>query len=190
MTRQGPVILNNAGTKRYMTAENTPAASIHIFGIGSALGADQLGILAAHALDAAGFREHHPDRRIDIGVCLSPALLAAQCTPGQPLILLDAYCSDEPLATVRHISIEELETGQRPASSHGFDIRQALALSHVLNGENPPVSMIGICVGATPGAIDSPAPGVILNRALPALLHTIEHTIRHLPTVEPDRHDA
>ncbi|GEM_PF-2072548 len=190
MTWQGPLILNNAGIKRYMATENTPAASIHILGVGSALGADQLGILAVHALDAAAFRERHPDRRIDIDVCLSPALLAAQCTSGQPLILLDAYCSDEPPATVRRISIEELETVQRPASSHGFDIRQALALSQVLNGENPPVSVIGICVGATPGAIDCPAPGVILNRALPALLRTIDHTIRHWPPVGPDRHDA
>jgi len=163
-----------------MAAENTPAASISIIGMGSSLGADQLGLLAARELDTTAFRKRYPDKLVDIGTCLSPALLARQCIPGRTLILLDAYCSDDPVASVRHFSIHDLETVRRPASSHGFDIRQALALSHVLNEDNPPVAVIGICVGAKPDVTDTRTPGAILKMALPTLLHTIDNTIRNL----------
>ncbi len=160
-----------------MASKNTATASIHIIGIGSSLGADQLGLLAANKLDEAGFQRQFTDGLIHIDTCLSPAFLTLQYTPESSLILLDAYCSSDPVASVRRFSLRDLETVQQPDSSHRFDIKQALALSQSLNGEKPTISIIGICAGAKPGVADTQTADAILNKAFPKLLNTVGEAI-------------
>ena len=151
--------------------------TVRIVGIGSALGADQIGFLALNQLEAAGYKERYPANLVDLDICKSPVLLITQRSSTQALILLDAYCSDDPVGSVRHIAIEDLDTLHRPASSHGFDLKQALALSISLEKENPPVSVIGICIGTGVDTTDMQTPRDILEKSFPALLDAIDKDI-------------
>ncbi|HEC07138.1 MAG TPA: hypothetical protein ENJ12_09810 [Thiolapillus brandeum] len=153
-----------------MSTANSAIRSIRVTGTGSLMGADQLGLLAARKLAAGDLRERYPGVHIDIDTCLSPSLLPTRPAPGQALILLDAYFGEDPPACVRRVTAAALETVQRPASTHGFDLPQALAVLQALHDDRLPVAIIGICAGSAPDAADLQAPGKLLETALPALL--------------------
>jgi hydrogenase maturation protease len=161
-----------------MAYRNTSTSPVRIVGIGSAHGADQIGWLAARQLDAAGLKQRYPANLLDIDICESPVLLVTQCSAGQELILLDAYCSDEPVGSIRHFTVEDLDTNHRPASSHGVDLKQALALRESLEDGNPPVSIIGICIGTEADAAAMQTPGEVLEKTFPALLDAIDRDIQ------------
>ena len=167
---------------RIMAYRNTSTSPVRIVGIGSAHGADQIGWLAARQLDAAGLKESYPENLLDIDICESPVLLVTQCSARQALILLDAYCSGEPVGSVRRFTVEDLDTAHRPASSHGIDLKQALALRKSLEGGNPPVSIIGICIGTEADAAANQTPGEVLEKTFPALLDAIDKDIQEFIT--------
>jgi len=155
-------------------------APIRVLGMGSAIGADQIGWLAARQLERTGFKARHPGKRVDIALCQSPAHLATEHSPAQALILLDAYCADDPVGRVRRFSPEDLASVRQPASSHGFDLKQALALLASLEEPTPAVSVIGICIGTRVDATDRQAPSGILEKAFPALLDAIDGVIQRI----------
>ena len=155
---------------------NTSALPIRLLGLGSPIGTDQIGWLAIHQLDATGFKEHHPANLLEIDICQLPVFLVTQFSSAQALILLDAYCSDDPVGSVRRFTVEELDTVHRPASSHGFDLKQALALFNSLEKEHPPVSVIGICIGVD--AADAESPYKILEKSFPVLVEAIDMEIK------------
>lgn len=158
-------------------SEHPPTLPVRIIGTGSPLGADRLGWLAVRRLEATGIKERHPANTVEVDICQSPALLAAQCSPAQALILLDAYCSDDLPGSVRQFAAGDLDTVLRPASSHGFDIRQALELYAALVENPPPLSIIGVCVGQKPYETDEQSCASILETAFPELVKVIDKAI-------------
>jgi len=155
-----------------------PVFPVRIVGIGSALGADQIGWLAAHRLEAEGFRERYPANMVDVDICCSPALLTAQSCSAQAMILLDAYYSDDPAGSVRRFAVDDLDTVHQPASSHGFDIRQALELYVALENKLLPLSIIGICVGRDASGTNRQSAATILEIAFPSLVKTVDAAIK------------
>ena len=151
---------------------------IRVLGLGSDNGVDQLGFLAAQRLATGGFATHYPEYPVDISICPSPALLAARYLPARALILIDAWHCEQPAGTVRRISLDEIASVQRPTSSHGLDLRQALELCLSLEEEILPVPVIGISTGA--GQYETRAPLDILETCFPALQDIIDQQIREL----------
>ena len=161
-----------------MVPGNTSTSPVRIVGIGSALGADQIGWLAANQLETTGFKERYPANLVEVSICRSPVLLTTQCTSAQVLILLDAYYSAVPAGSVRLFTIEDLDTVHRPASSHALDIRQALDLYVALENHLPPLSIIGICVGRDASETNRQSTAAILESAFPALVKSIDAAIK------------
>jgi len=153
--------------------------------MGSATGADQIGWLAARQLGNTGFNALYPAGRVEISVSQSPAHLVTEASRVQALILLDAYCADDPVGFVRHFNLEDLKSVQRPASSHGFDLAQALALVESLDKPGTAVLVIGICIGTDVDAGDRQTASEILESAFPALLEAIDSDIRKLMSAGP-----
>lgn len=166
-----------------MTPKNrTSLMTVHIVGIGSALGADQLGWLAVRQLDSAGFKQRYLPERVNLSMCRSPALLVTQYAAAQALILLDAYCADDPAGNVRRFSVAEPGRIQRPSSSHGFDLKQALSLRQVMEKSCPPVTIFGICAGDESCMTDTNAVDNILDKAYPVLEKNLDAEIlKYLP---------
>lgn len=160
-------------------SEITPVLPVRLIALGSALGADQIGWLAARRLDAAGITALYPEKFLEIEICPSPALLVTQCSSVRALILLDAYCSADPVGTVRNFSVEEFESLHHPASSHGFDISQVLAIRSSLEAQLPPVRVIGVCIGDRVDIADVRPPSEILELAFPALLEIIDLDVQY-----------
>ena len=154
---------------------NTNVLPIRLLGLGSATGADQIGWLAVQQLGATGFKDHYPANLLEIGICQSPVFLLTQFSSSRALILLDAYCSADPIGSVRCLSVEELDTVHRPASSHGFDLKQALAMRNSLEQVHIPVSVIGLCIGTD---ADAQQPGKILEKSFPILIERIDAVIK------------
>lgn len=161
-----------------MVPGNTSTSPVRIVGIGSALGADQIGWLAANQLETTGFKERYPANLVEVSICRSPVLLTTQCSSAQMLILLDAYYAADPAGSVRLFTIEELDTVHRPASSHALDIRQALELYAALENHLLPLSIIGICVGCDASETNRQSTAAILEIAFPALVKVIDAEIK------------
>ena len=160
-----------------MVSANTSTLPVRVVGLGSALGADQIGWLAVHQLETTGFKERYPANLVDVDICRSPVLLTMQCSSAQALVLVDAYYSDDPPGSVRLFALEDLESVHRPSSSHGLDIRQALELHTVLEKHQLPLSIIGISVGRKEAGTKAQSASAILEVAFPALVKAIDAEI-------------
>jgi len=151
---------------------------IRVVGVGSDSGADQIGLLAIHELEATGFTQRYPDNLVDIAVCGSPALLAAQCTPSRALIVLDAYSCHDPWGRVRHLAVDDIVSACPPSGSHGFDLKQALALCAALDTERLAVSVIGISIGPDASEAVEGNARELLDASFAALRNAIDRDIR------------
>ena len=98
--------------------EKTSVLPVRLIAMGSALGADQIGWMAVRRLDMAGITALHPERFLEIDICPSPALLVTQCFSARALILLDAYCSADPVGTVRHFLLGQSDIFLSMSLSH------------------------------------------------------------------------
>ncbi len=151
---------------------------IRVLAMGSDSGTDRIGFLTIHRLEAIGFKHRYPDNFVATAICRSPALLAARYAPARALIVLDAYCSSDPLGRVRRLAVKDLESKHRPSSSHGFDLKQALQLCTTLEGGNLPVSVVAISIGAEEDTTDTQKAHKLLEMSFPAVLNTVDEDIR------------
>ncbi len=173
-----------------MVPDKTSALPVRLIGIGSALGADQIGWLAVHRLDMVGFTARYPENFLDIDICPSPALLVSQYSSARALILLDAYCSTDPKATVKKFTLGDLNTVNRPCSSHGLDLLQALAICDALDNTQTQVLIVGICIGQDTETANCDKGQDILDMAFPSLIKVLDDEINHLLLQTPKfKHD-
>lgn len=163
-----------------MVPANTSTLPMRIVGLGSALGADQIGWLAVHQLETTGFKERYPANLVDMDICRSPVLLTTQCSSAQALILVDAYYADDPPGSVRRFALEDLDSVCRPSSSHALDIRQALELYIILEKHRLPLAIIGICVGRQESGANAKSNTAILEIAYSALVKAVDAEIRSI----------
>lgn len=161
-----------------MPPKNTSGLmTVQVVGLGSALGVDQLGWLAVQRLDSAGLKQRYPAGQVNLSLCQSPALLVARFAAAQALIILDAYYADDHAGRLRRFSAAELGSIQRPASSHGYDLKQALSLWQVLEKSSPAVSIFGICAGDEACSMDANTVGNIHDESFPLLEKTLDAEI-------------
>ncbi|MGB5340340.1 MAG: hydrogenase maturation protease [Gammaproteobacteria bacterium] len=154
------------------------AAPVHIIGLGSPNGLDQVGW---RLVDALG--EYLPDEYFEPGLvvtgnCAAPALLPAMVADAERVLLVDALSGPHAAGAVCRIDPGELARFAGVASSHGIDLQQALLLLESLSVAPPRSIIFGIGTGVH--ATDNPESGIdtVTAAALPALVAAVETDIR------------
>ncbi len=109
---------------------------IRVIGIGSPFGADAIGWRAIERLRASSAAARW-GARVQLSALDRPgAALLAHWRGAQQVILIDAMRSGAAPGTVRRFAAHELAQARSLRSTHGFGVREVLALAEVL-GERP-----------------------------------------------------
>jgi hydrogenase maturation protease len=107
-----------------------------VVGLGAPVGDDAVGFAVARELVRRG---------IDARELAEPSALVPILQSG-PVIVVDALLSSGPPGRVVRLSAEELATrDERPLSTHGVGVAQAIALARAL-GASPDVVLVGVTI--------------------------------------------
>lgn len=139
---------------------------IRVLGIGAPFGDDQLGWLAAQALENA-----FDAARVQVSWHDRPGARLVQLMQGaQRVILLDGVKSGAAVGTLHRLEGEAIyKAVGKYTSTHGFGLAEALQLADKLAQLPPQVVLFGVEIADCNGAGLSPA----VDQALPRLLEAV-----------------
>ena len=131
-----------------MTATHTP---IHILGIGSPFGDDQLGWRVVEALQDPPLRDRLPPAIVSITACDRPGSRLIDLIHGaEMVVLIDGIQSGHSAGTLVRIEGEQISPEAGIISTHGFGVASALGLARALGCRTQRMVFWGIEVGAEP----------------------------------------
>lgn len=166
------------------------ATPVHILGLGSPNGLDQLGWRLADDLGKTCLAEYIENRLVATGKCAAPALLPTMVADAGLVLLVDALSGPFAAGEVCRIDPEELVQSDSVSSSHGISLKEALQLLESLSVLSPRIIIFGIGTGVT----DTGDPDKIIDRvvdtALPVLAGAVAAEIRNFlaarsPALQP-----
>lgn len=145
---------------------------MRIIALGQGLaGDDGVGLAVIQALRRGGI-----PRAVELLPIGDPSRLFSHLETAEPVVLVDAALGDPPGRVVEAGLDDLLEVGCRPLSSHGFGLRETLALLRSLAPERiaPSIRLVLIC-------IDRPArPAIGLSPPVAAAVEVAADRIREL----------
>lgn len=107
---------------------------IHVIGIGSPFGEDQLGWHIVDAMEQGCYLPFTLRQHISFIKADRPGVnLLELMRDSQTVIVIDAMMSGSPPGTIRRLEETEIATETTLLSSHGFNIAAALALARALD---------------------------------------------------------
>ena len=152
---------------------------VHIIGLGSPNGLDQVGWRLADQLGRTCLAEYIENSLVATGKCAAPALLPTMVADAGLVLLVDAVSGPLAAGEVCCIDPEELVRFDRVSSSHGISLKEALQLLESISVSSPSIIIFGIGTGVP----ETGDPEKIIDRAvdtaLPVLARVVAAEIRN-----------
>lgn len=151
------------------------AHRILIIGVGSPVGDDRIGLVAAARLRSLAGRS---DADLVVQAAERPGVgLIDLWSPDDDVILIDAVHAGAPPGSVVRIAAEQIDSTAFPHSSHGLGVAEAVALARVLGRLPRRLVLFGVEIAASPSGTDL-SPGTFA--ALPGLIERVLEETRAL----------
>lgn len=150
---------------------------LKIIGLGSPLGDDRLGWLAAEQL-----RQELSAEEASIEISDRPGVGLLSLMAGAELvIIIDALLADLPIGSLLSFHNEEIQTAPTPLSSHAFGVAEALNLGRSLACLPRQIALFGMVVD--PGN-QTESLSLPVQQQLPGLIQLILAYIQSIPKCE------
>jgi len=121
---------------------------LHILGIGSPFGDDQLGWEAIQLLQQSPVLQPFIPRRLQLTRCDRPGMqLLELMRTAQTVFLIDAVKTGSPLGTIHCFQNKDIETVSNALSTHAFGVAEAIKIGAALNTLPQTIILYGIEIG-------------------------------------------
>lgn len=123
-----------------------PRSAVHIVGIGSPYGADNLAWQFIEYLQESTFPQRQGAHRTTLTCCASPAQLPGGVDADAALVVIDALQGVD-FGELLRIDGRDLESVRTATSSHGVDLVEMVGLIEQLYPAVPEIAVLGIGIG-------------------------------------------